>query len=273
MQVVRTRMPRSFLIPFLMAVCQSSGIMAAAESEVRAVWLNPFAFNSPEIRETTLAKIRRAHLNTVFLQTPSVAGNYGIQWGGASAENYSAFLNQLKDAGVAVHGWIINRERAGEGTQADFTSKRERKAQAEWARAVLDAYPKLDGVHFDYIRYGEWARHDSARARGVTETVRISLKYIRKKHPGRLLTAAVFVAASANYMGQVRQGKRFWDDPLPKWFFRWLDDHPDNWYAERGRTDPKLGPNMLLGPSFFKYQQDPVTWLESDSIDAVCPMQ
>jgi len=261
------------MIPVLLAVCTDRGITAVLEKEVRAVWINPFSFDTPENRSATLAKIRRANLNTVFLQTPSVAGNYGITWGGASPENYSAFLKDLKGAGLAVHGWIINREREGEGKQADFTSGKERKAQRDWVLAVIDAWPALDGVHYDYIRYGDWAKHETGKARGITETVSMTLKAIRRRHPGKFLTAAVFVAASPNWMGRVGEGKRAWDDSPPKWFVRWMDGCPDNWYAERGRTDPKLGSHMLLGPSFFKYQQDPVAWLESGSIDAVCPMQ
>jgi len=243
------------------------------EGEVRAVWLNPWAFNSPETRAATLAKLRRARLNTVFLQTPAVAGNYGITWGDPSPANYSAFLKDLKAAGVAVHGWIINRERAGEGTQADFANRREQEAQRDWALAVLETYPELDGVHFDYIRWGDWKPHDAAKAAGITETVRITAEAIRRKHPGRFLTAAVFVAASANYMGETRDGKRSWTDSPPEWLVKWLDGHPGNWYAERGRTDPKLKPEWILGPSFLKYQQDPVAWLEPRGIDAVCPMQ
>jgi len=184
-------------------------------AEVRAVWLNPWAFNSPEIRAATLAKVRRAHLNTVFLQTPSVAGNYGIEWGGASPENYTAFLKDLKAAGITVHGWIINRERRGQGTQADFTSEIERNAQRDWALAVLAAWPALDGIHFDYIRYGDWASHDTAKAAGVTETVASSAEAIRAKCPGKNLTAAVFTAASPSYMGHAGGGKRAWEDPAP----------------------------------------------------------
>lgn len=242
-------------------------------AEVRAVWLNPWAFNSPETRAATLGRIRRAHLNTVFLQTPAVAGNYGIDWGGASPQNYATFLKELKEAGIAIHGWIINRERRGEGTQADFTSADERKAQRDWALAVLAAFPGLDGIHFDYIRYGDWASHDTAKAAGVTETVRLTAEAIRAKCPGRNLTAAVFTAASPSYMGQAGGGKRTWADPAPDWFVKWLDRNPRNWYAARARKDPKLKPNWLLGPSFFKYQQDPVSWLETGAIDAVCPMQ
>jgi hypothetical protein len=261
------------MIPLLLVLGAALGNAASPAGEVRAVWINPFSFDTPEHRAATLAKIGRANLNTVFLQTPSVAGNYGITWGGASPENYSAFLKDLKSAGLAVHGWIINREREGEGKQADFTSANERKAQRDWALAVLDAYPALDGVHFDYIRYGDWAKHEIAKAGGVTETVRMTLKAIRKKHPGKFLTAAVFVAASPNWMGRVSEGKRIWDDIPPPWFVKWLDGHPDNWFAKRGKEDPKLGPDMILGPSFFKYQQDPVAWLETESIDAICPMQ
>ena len=138
------------LLALLMALLAIPGGAADPAAEVRAVWLNPWAFNSPETRSASLAKIRRARLNTAFLQTPAVAGNYGVQWGGVSATNYAAFVGELKDAGIAVHGWIINRERAGEGTQADFTSPKERIAQRDWALAVLRSYPRLDGVHFDY---------------------------------------------------------------------------------------------------------------------------
>lgn len=245
----------------------------AGGTEVRAVWLNPWAFNSPWTRSATLDKIRRARLNTVFLQTPPVAGNFGISWGGATPGNYAAFLKELKAAGISAHGWIINRERLGEGGQAPFTVPSEQQAQRDWALAVLDAYPELDGVHFDYIRYMEWGPYDPAKADGITETVRLAHEAIRATHPGRFLTAAVFTAASANYLGDRSGGRLSWSGAEPAWFPGWMNAHPANWYVAQVKADTRLRPNWILGPSFLKYQQQPVVWLESGFIDAVCPMQ
>ena len=232
--------------------------------ELRGVWMKPVCFDSSARRKSVLGKIRKANLNTVFLAVPPVEGNYGS----CKRGDFEAVLKEAGD--LSVHAWLLNHHRKGWGKGVDFTDPGERDAQMKWALALLGAYPSLDGIHFDYIRDSEWAAVDGSKMKGVTETIRITREGMRKRHPGRFLTASCFIAASAAYQGSKAGG---WEGAVPEWYRTWYRERADNWYIRRGKEQKELREDWLLGPLCFNYQQNPHTWLHEAGIDGVIPMQ
>ena len=256
---------RGAAVAAALVLCLAAGaVNGQAMDEVRGVWLNPDAFNSPSARSSTLGKIASANLNTVFLAAPPINGNYG--WSDPAA--FQICLDDARLQGLAVHGWIANHSRLG-GSPVDFSSAAERASQRQWVLDLLAAYRDLDGVHFDYIRDEHWDDPDAARMGGITELLRISKEAIDSAFAGKRLTATSFTSASASYLGSQPD----WSGDVPQWYRDWYDADPGNWYIQQGATDPSLDPDWLLGPLHFNYQQNSPFWLSSAYADAVVPMQ
>ncbi len=260
------------------SLCVSSA--ERTQSELRGVWLNQYAFNSMN-RQETLEKILQANLNTIFLASPEIEGNFGE----SDPEDFKAFIRDAKSSGLSVHGWICNHLRTHNRSKVDFTDPKEQQAQVKWAISLLDTYPELDGVHFDYIRYEEWERCNDDKMNGISETIRLVYAAIKRKYPEKFLTATSFAAASPSYHG-VDYGKvvgwfagwfteeeNLWVGDVPQWYRNWYAENSDNWYSTRNTIDKELKKNRLLGPEHFNYQQDPTTWIRESIVDAVIPMQ
>ncbi len=275
---------RVILVKFVIVLGLLSSLSASgAESkknELRGVWLNNYAVNSMN-RQETLEKIMKANLNTVFVISPQIGENYGE----TDPEDFKAFIHDAKSRGLSVHGWICNHLRTHEMTKVDFTDPEEREAQVKWAITLLDTYPELDGVHFDYIRYEEWEWCNADKMNGISETIRLTYAAIKQQYPEKFLTATSFVAASASYhgvdygkvvswfAGWFIEGEDLWVGDVPQWYRDWYTDNPDNWYSTRNTIDKELKKNRILGPLHFNYQQDPTTWIREGIVDAVIPMQ
>jgi hypothetical protein len=233
--------------------------------ELRGGWLMADTFATAAQRAATVAKFKRAHLNTAFPTAPPLNGNYGE----SDPAAFAAFLDDATAAGLSVHVWVQNYKRRGDANPADFRDPAEREAQKQWALDLLQAYPKLDGVHFDYIRYSTWEDSDASKINAITDTLRLTREALRARHPGKPLTAAVFRAAAVSYRGQ----NGTWKGDVPPWYRDWYAADPDNWYAVQARTDPALNPSWLLGPSFQSYQQDPPSWLKAGVLEGIMSMQ
>ena len=173
---------------------------SAVPEELRGAWLNPPAFATPEAREETLKKILKANLNTLLVRAPQLGDNHGA----GDPEAFASFLREARRHGLAVHGWICNHWRNGREGKVYFRDPDERKQQVAWVLALLNTFPDLDGVHFDYIRYREWEAVDADKMNGITTTIEQARKAIQEKYPGKFLTATSFVAGSANYHGAWR---------------------------------------------------------------------
>ncbi|MBI3856256.1 MAG: hypothetical protein HY293_11255 [Planctomycetes bacterium] len=232
--------------------------------EMRGGWLSADTFDTPAQRTDIVAKFRRGHLNTIFLTVPPLNGNYGT----SDPAAFGALIADAKAAGLNVYAWFQNFKRQGESTPADFTSAGERDLQKQWVLAMLAAYPALDGVHLDYIRYSTWEACNAAKINGVAETVRTIHEALKSVHPGMPLTAAIFNAAAITYRGW----KPTWEGDVPPWYRDWYAADSNNYYVRRA-NEPGNNANWLLGPSFFSYQQDPPAWLKAGHLDAVCSMQ
>lgn len=254
---------------FIHAMCGLSAVTALAALcahagperpvELRGVWTNPWNIDTPAKRDDLYRKIEAANLNTVFLAA----------WG--DTNDFREFQNECRKRGCAVHGWICNHHRT---QNVDFADPTEQAAQRDWAMSILDRHPTLDGMHFDYIREKAWGPCDKAKMDGIATTIRITHEAIRNRYPGKFLTAAVFTAATQNYIGfRQPDGQIAWDGDVPEWYRDWWQEHPDNWYTKIPALRPDLLQNGVFGPIQFHFQQDPVTWLKSGALDAVMPMQ
>lgn len=126
--------------------------LAASGCETRGTWLNPNAFNSDARRTETLNKILQANLNTVFLASYTLSGNFG--W--AQQTDFDKFYTMLRQNNISVHVWVSSMDRV---SNVDYTNPGERTAQMNWALSWFNRYPDLDGFHLDYIRY-DWVEAD-----------------------------------------------------------------------------------------------------------------
>lgn len=228
--------------------------------ELRGAWLANDTVDTAARRAEMLAKLKKGRFNTVFVAVPPLGGQYGT----SDAAGFAAMVDEGKAAGLAVHAWFQNFKRLGESTQADFTSAAERAAQRQWALDLLAAYPKLDGIQCDYIRYSTWEPCIAAKMQGVADTV----KAIRDAVAPRPVTCAVFNAASISYRGW----KPAWEGDVPPWYRDWYAAHPNNYYEQQAAA-PGNNPNWLLGGSFFSYQQDPTAWIKAGIADGCAAMQ
>ena len=77
--------------------------------ELRAVWLNPWSFDTPAKRQRLLKNILRAKLDTLFVSVPSVAGNFGY----SKPADFKSILKEASN--LSVHGWLLNHHRNGVG--------------------------------------------------------------------------------------------------------------------------------------------------------------
>jgi len=229
-------------------------------AELRGAWLSNDTVDTAPHRAEMVAKLRRGHFNTVFIAVPPLGGQYGT----SDAAGFGAMVDDCHAAGISVHAWFQNFKRLGESTQADFTSGAERAAQRQWVLDMLAAYPNLDGVQCDYIRYSTWEACSGAKMQGVADTVRA----IREAVAPRPVTCAVFNAASISYRGW----KPTWEGDVPQWYRDWYAANPGNYYEQQANL-PGNNANWLLGGSFFSYQQDPAAWIKAGLADGCATMQ
>jgi hypothetical protein len=217
--------------------------------ETRAVWLNHYAFDNPEGRNETLRKIFSANFNTAFIIAPPIDGNNG--WSNPS--NFKAMITALTEQGVSVHIWIANLYRV-QGELADFRLVAEQNAQRDWSLALLAEYPKVDGIHFDYIRYQEADIVSSEKMLGIFKTFSVTKKAISEQYPNKYLTCAGFPLSGAIATEE---------DEIPTWYTEWFNDL-ENDPVNRWKTEPYLWKGIPLP---FRVQQDPVRWLNGSVLD------
>jgi len=276
--VIRTRVTkRTAIVAAIVLLGTATGVRAEPpRPELRGVWINHYAIK-PQHAGATLQRVIDAKLNTVYLRTPTIRTEHGDNLGMSDAKDFAAFLDAAKKRGLSVHGWITNKRRLDD-KQVDFTDPAEQRAQSRWAVDLLNQHPLLDGVHLDYIRYTKWEHPDATKMAGVTNTVRAIRAALRKEHAGKRLTAAVFTA-DPSYLGGTWGGPKQWEGDVPKWYRSWHGRDAKNHFVTHPPAAHAAGrfkdfnAKHLYGPTFFHLQQDPVTWLADDLVDAVLVMQ
>jgi len=168
----------SLLFVLLLAVTAPG----AQTPEVRGIWMHATAIKTPAEADAAVARIAQAHFNAVFLLV--------WYWGGQTFF-YSALcpmhdgvrpgydplrymIEQCHKRDIQVHAWFVNGSAgtAGErkivlerhpdwavndGTGStnwyDFAKPQVRRFQSDLMIECLRKYD-VDGIHFDYIRYG-----------------------------------------------------------------------------------------------------------------------
>lgn len=231
--------------------------------ETRGTWIIASAINSAVKRADILRKCEQANLNTLLVSAPMILGN----WGYGSSTDFLSFIREAKERGFSVHAWIPNSRRlwAIRQTDVDYCSPAEQEAQAQWAVSLLNAYGiYLDGVHLDYIRYMKFdIVNNDGKMDGVRTTVRRISEEIRSKHPGKLLSAAVFTLKPNRF--DSKSDGTIWRSLVPEWFRKWSETHPGTPFTSSSF--------YYMGPHHMQVQQDPVGWLKEGIIDALMPMQ
>ncbi len=223
--------------------------------EVRGTWLNPYAFSSPTQLELTMSKLIAGHFNTVFVLAPPI-GEFN---GWSDPDAFAELVAQAHAAGISVHIWVAAMYRVA-GVKADFRLPEEQAAQADWAEALMTAYPQVDGYHLDYIRYSQWEDVNSeGKLDGVSATVDAVAGYLASWPSKKHLTATSF-SLEPNYA-------IFSREDIPRWFRTWFSANLDNDYI-----DP-YGGGFDTVPCFFKYQQNPIGWIIDSGLSSMIPME
>jgi hypothetical protein len=237
------------------AGCGPAVTREATGCETRGAWLNSSAFNTAASRAATLDTVERANLNTVFAIAPPISDNRG--W--STPEAFKALVEDANARGLSVHAWVCNLWRSLPGR--DFRDPAEREAQAQWAADLLAAYPGLDGVHLDYIRYPDREPLSEEKMDAVSATVDKVHAAIETAYPGKHLTAAV--RSLSQYCAD-------WDaEYVPPWYRDWFAAHPGNrWDDSYWCAADDMGV-----PQPFTNQQDPAWWLMNDYVDDVVSME
>lgn len=241
-----------------------------ANCETRAVWLNNTAFNSAALRTSLITKLKAANINTLFIATPPIGSNSG--W--SNANDFKALLSDPYIQTLSLHVWTYNIGRI-KGQESDYTSATEQAAQAKWAVDLLVAYPQLDGVHLDYIRYPDPDRGFPTnlygilvkeKIEGVNKTVKAIYEAINNRFPGnqKTLSAAVKPINTECINGE---------DNLPSWFMLWCQDSANQesrWYETSACSYTQTCDSV---PGQLAYQQDSVSWVNGGYIDFVVDME
>jgi uncharacterized lipoprotein YddW (UPF0748 family) len=153
---------------------------ASTNGELRGIWMHATQIKTPADTEQAVTRIAAAHLNSVFLLV--------WYWGGQAYyrsdlcalgegvapghDPLGAMVRACHARGIEVHAWFVNGEygaprpgkllaqhpdwavdAGGDELWYDFGKAAVRKFESDLMIECLSKYP-VDGVHFDYIRYG-----------------------------------------------------------------------------------------------------------------------
>ncbi len=241
---------------------------------IRANWIRPPSFDTAQSRLTTLQKLKLAKLNTVFLAAPQT----GLGYGWSNEASFAQFLGELRAENFSVHLWVQNKMRGArsdadeENAQADFESETERTLQVNWITDLLDRYPNLQGVHYDYIRYEDqpaWVGEFS-KTEAVSKTISAISSQIRQRYSTKFLSASSFVA-EPTYGDFDAEFVSFWFRSWSSWITSAANDSNEINTLFKALANQSASKHSV--PTFFKFQQNPVSWLKRNFIDVVVPMQ
>jgi uncharacterized lipoprotein YddW (UPF0748 family) len=166
----------SFLAALFLPVC----LFGAQTPELRGVWVHGTQIKTPAAADAVVARIDRANLNAAFVlvwywggqayfQSSLCPMAEGVQPG---YDPLGYMVRQCHQRGIQVHAWFVNgaygapevrhvldkhpdwavQDGAG-GIWYDFSKPEVRRFESDLMIECLRKYD-LDGLHFDYIRYG-----------------------------------------------------------------------------------------------------------------------
>ncbi|MBN1505291.1 MAG: family 10 glycosylhydrolase [Sedimentisphaerales bacterium] len=172
---------KAVLASLLLVVLFSTTVFAAQPAELRGIWMHATSIKTPAEADAAIAKIERAHLNAVFLlvwywggqaffQSSLCPMGEGVQPG---YDPLGYMVEQCHKRGIQIHAWFVNgaygtsepgyilsrrpdwgvKDGTGWTNWYDFGKPEVRRFQSDLMIECLVRYD-LDGIHFDYIRYG-----------------------------------------------------------------------------------------------------------------------
>ena len=230
----------------------NNGLINSTNCETRGVWVDEIE-NDGKVN-LVIDHIIAANLNTVFIVSPPIGSNDG--W--SPKKQFDRFVKMAYRRGLNVHIWIPNLYRKKDGSQSDFRSAKERKAQKNWALALMKKYKRyVKGIHFDYIRYYDWESVSAEKLSAVSATINEVTGAVKRKYHDKFVTSTS-ISAQPTWAD-------FGSESIPQWFRDWYAANPSSIYA--------TSYSFATVPNYMKYQQDPIGWLRDTSLDAVMPMQ
>ncbi|HOH63696.1 MAG TPA: family 10 glycosylhydrolase [Sedimentisphaerales bacterium] len=165
----------------LLSIGLSAAAGGASGPELRGIWMHATQIKTPGEADALVARIDKANLNAVFLLVWYWGGQAffeselcpmgdGVQ---AGYDPLGHMVKQCHQRGIQVHAWFVNGaygaaqprhvldkhpdwavdEGAGGSLWYDFGKPEVRRFQSDLMIECLKKYD-LDGLHFDYIRYG-----------------------------------------------------------------------------------------------------------------------
>jgi uncharacterized lipoprotein YddW (UPF0748 family) len=334
-------------------LCVLCGSFLTSQSQTKAVWVRPFINAGAETRKDSakgrefiqaeLQKIKRANLNTVYLEAfwdgytiyPSrvvpqrpLNINYGVAENGKGWDVLRTYIEEGEKLGLKIHAWIhvfhqwntnlggvekspifsrhpdwamLNAEGSplvvteAEGANRDIykvfmsPSNREvRKYLHDVIGEIVNKYPKLGGIQWDYIRYPlqtseapfdynpltlaafqketgldarkldakqtskEWKIWQDWKTGQVTETVKELAGIVRKKQPKWEISAAVFPNIEENL--RIKQqdwkdwSKKGYVDALLPMLYSTDFTKVENWAKDFQRD---VAPQTRIYPAIF----------------------
>lgn len=215
-------------------ILKSNPSKKSEKCETRAAWVLPQFYQNKTRRYRFLKKAYTAHLNTLFVKIPNL---YPLK--GKQKEKLKQFLKHAHSLGFSLHGWIASSYRT-KGKRADFLSDQEREQQALWVKNILKTFPLLKGIHLDYIRYplpnykyNLRKNLSSPKTKAVSLTVFNIYQKLKQEFPEKYLSAAVWTISDNGKLIQISD---------------------------------------TIYPSHLKYFQNPLNWLNNNSVDFLVPM-
>jgi len=154
----------------------------ARPAELRGIWMHATTVKTRAEADAAVAKIERAHFNAVFLLVWYWGGQAFFHsalcpMGDGVPEGYDPLrymVEQCHNRGIQVHAWFVNGSAGTAGERKivlenhpdwavndgtgwtnwyDFAKPEVRRFQSDLMIECLRKYD-VDGIHFDYIRYG-----------------------------------------------------------------------------------------------------------------------
>lgn len=225
-----------FLLNVLNSLAQPVWQQSSPKYEIRAVWLTTiggidwphsyYASSQQEELRTTLDKLKKAGINTVFLQTrvrattiyPSVLEPWDGCMSGTpgKAPNYDPLqfaIDECHKRGMQLHAWVVTIP-IGKWTKYGCTQLRKKQPKmvtkigdegylnperpetadylARICREIVDYYD-VDGIHLDYIRYPETWKLKVSKEQGranITRIVRTIYKEVKSRKPWVMLSCS-----------------------------------------------------------------------------------
>lgn len=264
------------------ALQKASSLPPAPTSETAAVWIQPGAGRMPSDWPQVAESLKKAGIRRVYLSAVAFGRAHGessvwprSEMAGFVSDPFGAALKAARQSGLSVHAWItcfnvaytpaprlaawrmagrLMQTPSGEQPWLTPTHPENRALLIDGITQFATRYP-VDGIQLDYVRFPDNALDISPSA----------IKGFEAATGTKLEHGASDVLPGARRHEAYKQ---------------WLIDTLTAFVKEVRARVHAIRPSMTVSAAVFPaypYCRDGVlqdwkTWLETDSIDAVCPM-